>query len=219
MHPGLDEAHRAGDHKLQGVGKARLLRSHGVGTPPVPGALLPDDGVQPLEEGVLGLSGEEDGDEVPVVLHKEEDLLQHGGEVPLELLGGVAGEKLSQRVKELGLALLQHVVDVLVVGVKGAPVHVGPFGELPDGDGAQILFPQQLGEGLAQLRLGAADPAVPVLGGGGGLGTGRCHGGDLPSKIHRNLTRDIGQKTGKLLDFRHTRGHLPLESDRFPTII
>ena len=78
----------------------------------------------------------------------------------MQVLGGIGGQQTAQALKQLLLHLVQQVKHVLIVGVKGAPVHVGPLGELLHGDGAHILLLQQLQHGLLQAGAGAAHPAV-----------------------------------------------------------
>ena len=48
------------------------------------------------------------------------------------------------------------------MGIKGTAVYVGQVGQFPNGDGGQVLFQQQLGQGLAQARRSVVVPSIAV---------------------------------------------------------
>ena len=112
-----------------------------------------DKGVEPLGKPVHGLPGQEYLAEILVPAHKAKHIPQDGGDVLLEDVGGITVQHVLQFLEHLLLHLLQHVRKGPGMGIKGTAVYVGQVGQFPNGDGGQVLFQQQLGQGLAQAGL------------------------------------------------------------------
>ncbi|MNW62632.1 hypothetical protein D3C74_407760 [compost metagenome] len=57
-------------------------------------------------------------------------------------------------------ALIQQIVLIGVMQIDGPPVHIGPLGDIMDGDLTEILFGKKLQKGLADGFPGSCYPSV-----------------------------------------------------------
>ena len=146
----------------EGVEVLQPLWAHLGELPGIPGqTALPADVQQPQGEVPVPVLSQGDGVHVRVV---PQALVDPRGDLQgreLFRLGvQQGGQGFRQLLQHLLLDLIQQVVNVLVVGVKGAPVHPGFPAQLGDRNALDGFLLQQHGKGLADAGGGQLGPGV-----------------------------------------------------------
>ena len=157
--PGADHARAAEDHKAVAI--VELLFTDAADLiPPDLAAPLPDGLIQPVEEIHVAVGAEQHAAHLLVFTDKVKQIQQDRLDLLRELAVLVALGDGIQLLKQLGLDFFEHIKDVPVIQIEGAPVHVRQVGQLLHGDLVDLLFLQQLRQRLGQQLFRPPDPSV-----------------------------------------------------------
>ena len=123
-------------------------------------AFFPDDFEKTVQKVDVPVRTEEDAHHFLVFLYKMKQIQQEGPGLQTGRLFFMEVHDLVEGAEHAVLDFFEHVIDILIIQIEGTAVHVRQIRQLPDGDFVDLLFLEQLSQGLGEELFGAANAAV-----------------------------------------------------------
>ena len=127
-------------------------------------ALFPDDLIEPVKKIHIPVRAQQHTADLLILFDEAEQIQQDRLRLPGHIIILMEGNDVVQSLEHTVFDFFQHIEDIPVIQIKGAPVHIGQIGQLPDRDFADLFLLQQPGQRLGQQLFRPPDTAVFFFG-------------------------------------------------------